>query len=153
MQQYQKGITMKRSIKKNRHSRYNLMYHLVVITKYRHKCISKEMLDALENIFERLLNNQDCNLIEFNGEADHIHVLFESPPQVKLSKLINTLKTVSSRLIRKRFKPHIEKFYWKSAFWSRSYLIISTGGASIEIVKEYIQNQDQKKLNSSPPKS
>jgi len=111
------------------------------------------MLDALENIFERLLDNQECSLIEFNGEADHVHVLFESPPQVQFSKLINTLKTVSSRLIKKRFKPHVEKFYWKSAFWSRSYLIISTGGASIETVKEYIQNQDQEKLNSSPPKS
>jgi putative transposase len=63
------------------------------------------------------------------------------------------LKTVSSRLIKKRFKSHVKNFYLKSAFWSRSYLIISTGGASIEIVKEYIQNQDQKKLNSSPPKS
>lgn len=144
---------MKRLIKKNRHSRYNLMYHLVVVTKYRHKCISKEMLDALETIVERLLNNQECSLIEFNGEADHVHVLFESPPQVQLSKLINTLKTVSSRLIKKRFKSHVEKFYWKSGFWSRSYLIISTGGTSIEIVKEYIQNQDQEKLNSSPPKS
>lgn len=57
---------MKRSIKKNRHSRYNLMYHLVVVTKYRHKCISKEMLEEFENIFERLLNNQKCSLIEFN---------------------------------------------------------------------------------------
>mgnify|MGYP006434082569 CR=1 FL=1 len=129
------------------------MYHLVVVTKYRHKCISKEMLEALENIFERLLNNQECSLIEFNGEPDHVHVLFEAPPQVKLSQLINTLKTVSSRLIKKEFKSHVENFYWKSAFWSRSYLIISTGGASIEIVKEYIQNQDQEKLNSSPPKS
>ena len=144
---------MKRIIKKNRHSRYNLMYHLVVVTKYRHKCISKEMLEALENIFERLLNNQECTLIEFNGEPDHVHVLFEAPPQVKLSQLINTLKTVFSRLIKKEFKSHVKNFYWKSAFWSRSYLIISTGGASIEVVKEYIQNQDQEKLNSSPPKS
>ena len=133
---------MNRSIKKNRHSRYNLMYHLVVVTKYRHKCISKEMLKDLENIFKRLLSNQKCKLIEFNGEADYIHILFESPPQIKLSQLINTLKTVSSRLIKKRFKSHIKNFYWKSAFWSRSYLIISTGGASIEIIKEYIQNQD-----------
>src|SRR6056297_1540578 len=91
-----------------------------------------------------MLNNQECSLIEFNGEADHVHVLFESPPQVKLLKLIKTLKTVSSRLIKKRFKSHVKNFYWKSAFWSRSYLIISTGGASIEIVKGYIQNQDQK---------
>lgn len=71
---------MKRSIKRNRHLRYNLMYHLVVVTKYRHKCISKGMLEELEHIFARLLSNQECSLIEFNEEADHVHVLFESPP-------------------------------------------------------------------------
>ena len=144
---------MVRVINKNRHSRYSLQYHLVVVTKYRHKCITEEMLIEIKNIFERLLDNQNCRIIEFNGEADHIHLLFEAPPQVQLSLLINTLKTVSSRLLKKQFKDHIEKFYWKSAFWSRSYLIISTGGATIETIKRYIQNQDEKKLNSSPPKS
>ena len=67
-----------------------------------------------------------------------MHILFEAPPQVQLSKIINTLKTVSSRLIKKKYDEHLKKYYWKSAFWSRSYCIVSTGGTAIDIIKEYI---------------
>lgn len=88
--------------KSNRHSIYNLKYHLVVITKYRHKCINKEILADLKEIFTNLIEGKNGSLIEFNGEADHVHLLFEVPPQVELAKLVNTLKTVSSRLIRKK---------------------------------------------------
>ena len=147
---------MNRNINSNRHSVYSLKYHLVVITKYRHKCITSNMLEELEKIFTRLLNDKDCKVLEFGGEKDHIHVLFETPPHIQLSKLINTLKTVSSRLIKKDYEEHLKDYYWESAFWSRSYLIISTGGATIETSKKYIQNQGEKeknRLNSSPPES
>ena len=73
----------------------------------------------------------------FNGGL----VLFETSPQIQLSKLLNTLKTVASRLIKKKYEDHLKKYYWKSAFWSRSYCIVSTGGASIETIKEYIESQ------------
>ena len=147
---------MNRQINSNRHSVYSLKYHLVVITKYRHKCINPEILDELEKIFTRLLNNKDCKVLEFGGEKDHIHVLFETPPQIQLSKLVNILKTVSSRLIKKDYEEHLRNYYWESAFWSRSYCIISTGGATIETIEEYIQSQgekEQNRLNSSPPES
>ena len=65
----------------------------------------------------------------------------EAPPQIQLSKLVNSLKTVSSRLIKKKFNEHLKKYYWKSAFWSRSYCIVSTGGASIQTIKKYIESQ------------
>ena len=125
----------------NRHSVYSLKYYLVVITKYRHECITSEMFEELEKIFTRLLKDKDCNVLEFGGEKDHVHILFETPPQVQLSKLVNTLKTVSSRLIKKQYEQYLKKYYWKSAFWSRSYCIVSTGGATIEIIKKYIKNQ------------
>ena len=80
-----------------------------------------------------------------NGEEDHIHVLFEAPPQVELAKLINNIKTVSSRRIRKEFESHVNKFYWKPYFWSNSYLILTTGGATIDVIKKYIQDQDNPK--------
>ena len=99
------------------------------------------MLKELEKIFTRLLNDKSCDILEFGGENDHVHILFEAPPQVQLSKIVNTLKTVSSRLIKKKYDEHLKKYYWKSAFWSRSYCIVSTGGATIDIIKEYIQNQ------------
>ena len=147
---------MSKELNSNRHSVFSLKYHLVVITKYRHECITPEILEELEKIYTRLLNDKGCEVLEFGGEDDHIHVLFETPPQVQLSKLVNTLKTVSSRLIKKDYEEHLKKYYWKSAFWSRSYCIISTGGATIKTIEKYIQNQgkkEQNNLNSSPPKS
>lgn len=102
--------------KSNRHSIYNLKYHLVVITKYRHKCISKDILKELNEIFKNIIEGKNGTLIEFNGEPDHVHLLFEVPPQVELSKLVNTLKTVSSRLIRKNHSEYLKKYYWKPVF-------------------------------------
>lgn len=128
-------------IKRNRHSVYKLTYHLVVVTKYRHKCISKEMLTRLNEIASNLFSTVGCEIIEFNGEEDHIHILFEAPPQIQLSKLINSFKTVSSRYIRKEFAQHLSKFYWKPYFWNRSYLVFTTGGAPIDIIRKYIEEQ------------
>lgn len=128
-------------IKRNRHSVYKLTYHLVVVTKYRHKCISKEMLTRLNEIASNLFSTVGCEIIEFNGEEDHIHILFEAPPQIQLSKLINSFKTVSSRYIRKEFSQHLSKFYWKPYFWNRSYLVLTTGGAPIDIIRKYIEEQ------------
>ena len=78
---------------------------------------------------------------EMEGEKNHVYILFETPPQVQLSKLVNTLKNVSSRLIKKQYEQYLKKYYWKSAFWSRSYCIVSSGGATIETIKRYIENQ------------
>ncbi|MBK5262695.1 MAG: IS200/IS605 family transposase [Peptostreptococcaceae bacterium] len=133
---------MKPQYRTNRHSCYRLTYHLVVITKYRHKCINKEVLDSLKDIVKNIFEvKYNCTILEINGEADHLHILFEAPPQVQLSKLVNSFKTVSSRLTRKNFAEHLAPFYWKPYFWSQSYLILSTGGAPISIIKEYIKNQ------------
>lgn len=127
---------------KNRHSCYRLMYHLVVVTKYRHPVINKKVLERLTQITKDIFEESwGCRILQINGEVDHIHLLFEAPPQVQLSKLINNFKTVSSRLIRKDFKEHLEPYYWKPYFWNRSYLILSTGGTTIEVIKKYIENQ------------
>ena len=119
----------------NRHSVYSLKYHLVVITKYRHKCINSGMFKELEKIFTRLLKDKDCKVLEFGGEEDHIHILFETPPQIQLSKLVNTLKTVSSRLIKKDYEEHLKDYYCNSAFWSKSYCIIFTGELPLKLLK------------------
>ncbi|WP_279146382.1 IS200/IS605 family transposase [Clostridium tyrobutyricum] len=132
---------MNTEYKTNRHSCYSLKYHLVVVTKYRHKCINKEVMNRLIEISNNIFDKWGCSILEINGEADHLHILFEAPPQVQLSKLINNFKTVSSRLIRKDFAEYLSKFYWKPYFWSESYLILSTGGATIDIIEQYIQNQ------------
>ena len=100
------------------------------------------MFDFLNENTQRLLKAMNCELVECNFEPDHVHFLISTDPKTQPSKMVNTLKTVTSRLIRKSFSEHLKPFYWKPIFWSRSYCIVSTGGASIEIIKQYIQNQD-----------
>ena len=129
---------------KNRHALYKLSYHLVVITKYRHECINERMMVRLKEITNDLFEKWNCQLIEMNGESDHIHILFDAPPQIQLSKMINSYKTVTSRLIRKEFAEHLHSYYWKPYFWSQSYMVLSTGGAPLEVIKKYIEEQGRK---------
>lgn len=129
-------------LRSHSHCVYKLTYHLVLVTKYRHKCITKEILEFLKKNIEDNLNKNDIELLEFNGESDHIHLLIEAHPSMELSKVINNIKTVSSRMVRKEFKDYLEKYYWKPYFWKRGYCIITTGGATIDIIKKYIEEQE-----------
>jgi putative transposase len=101
------------------------------------------MHKRLKEIAQNILKRFDCELIEMNGEEDHVHILFDAPPQIQLSILINNFKTVSSRYIRKEYKEEISKHYWKPYFWSNSYMIFSTGGAPLEVIKKYIEDQEK----------
>jgi putative transposase len=98
------------------------------------------MIERLKYHFLRVCKDFDCRLIETNGEKDHVHLLVETLPQTTPSKLVNSLKGVSSRMMRKEF-PELERYYWKGGLWSPSYFIASCGGAPLKIVKEYIENQ------------
>ncbi len=123
------------------HCSYNINYHLVLVTKYKKKCLSEDINKNLKITFEKLLTKWESNLLEFRGESDHIHLIFNSNPTVQPSKLVNTLKTVSSRYIRRDFKLFLEKFYTEPIFWSRAYCLVSVGGEENEIVEKYIQRQ------------
>ena len=127
-------------LRTKRHVVFSLHLHLVFVTKYRKKVFSALMMERLKYHFLRVCEDFDCKLIEVNGETDHVHLMIESLPQTTPSKLVNSLKGVSSRLLRKEF-PSLEKYYWKGGLWSPSYFIASCGGAPLDIVKEYIENQ------------
>ncbi|MGI8640330.1 MAG: IS200/IS605 family transposase [Pyrinomonadaceae bacterium] len=114
----------------------------VVCTKYRNKCIDSVILKRLGEIFKATLEKWECELLEFNGEADHVHLLMSVNPKARLSDLVNNLKTVSSRLIRKEFTEQLAVHYWKPVFWSRSYCILTCGGAPLSVIKQYIENQE-----------
>ena len=117
--------------------------HLVLCTKYRRDVMGDDMLDFLEGVFRRTLEKWEGRLIEFNGECDHIHVLFQYTPQTQISKLIANLKTVSSRLVRQEYEDYLAQKYWKGAFWSGSYFIASWGGVTVDQIKAYVQSQDR----------
>jgi putative transposase len=115
----------------------------VSVTKYRQKFITSEILKDLENIFSRLCNNVKSELIEFNGESDHVHLLVDISPDIAPSKLVNTLKTISSRMIRKKYAEYLRPFYWKPVFWTGAYFVTSSGGAPLEVLKHYIRSQEE----------
>lgn len=119
----------------------DLKAHLVLTTKYRRKAFTLEMLKRLEDILVDLLEKWDCKLVEFNGEEDHLHLLFQYHPDLQLSKLVNNVKSVTSRKLRQEYAEHLEKFFWKDVFWNGSYFVASCGGVTISKLKEYIENQ------------
>lgn len=134
---------MSNELHSHRHCVYKINLHIVFVTKYRKKVITAQILERLREIFSKLCKNQKSELLEFNGEEDHVHLLVDISPDIPPSKLVNTLKTISSRMIRKEFAEHINRFYWKPVFWTGAYCVISAGGASLEILKVYIQNQNE----------
>ena len=120
----------------------DLKAHLVLTTKYRRKLFTKAMLDRTHEILEDLLNKWECKIVEFNGEENHVHLLFQYHPGIDLSKLVNSLKTVTSRRLRSEFKEQVNNFYDKDALWNGSYFIASCGGVTVSTLKKYIENQD-----------
>jgi putative transposase len=115
--------------------------HLVFVTKYRREVFTKEILNDLRSIFASVCLDFQAELIEFDGEDDHVHLLVNYPPKVSVSKLVNSLKGVSSHLIRKKKYPSIRKKLWGGALWSPSYFAGSCGGASIAVIRQYIEQQ------------
>ncbi len=104
--------------------------------------INSEILTRLQAIFAATCQKWGCELKEFNGDSDHVHLLIDVNPKVQISTFANNLKTVSSRLIRKEFPQLKEQFFGKDVFWKIGYCVLSTGGANLETVKRYIQQQD-----------
>lgn len=126
---------MNKQLRKGKHSVTALYTHLVFVTKYRKLLFDREGLETLQLAFESVARKMDFKIVEFNGESDHVHLLIEYPPKLSISTLVNHLKGVSSRMFRKKF-PSTTKH-----LWSPSYFASSSGGAPIEVLKQYIQQQ------------
>lgn len=116
--------------------------HLVFATKYTRYVFTKQILDALKIIFPSVCNDFEADLVEFDGEKYHVHLLITYPPKVSISRSVNSLKGVSSRLIRKKKYPSILSLLWRDALWAPSYFAASCGGAPISIIKQYIEQQN-----------
>ena len=117
--------------------------NLVFTTKYRHKVFAARHLARMEEIMADVCADFGCELVELNGEADHVHLLVNFPPTVSISRLVNSLKGVSSRRLRSEF-PELERHYWKSKrLWSTSYFAGSVGGAPLNVLRKYIENQSR----------
>ncbi len=115
--------------------------HLVFVTKYRRRVFEKRHLERLEEVFRSVCSDFECELVEFNGESEHVHLLVNFPPKVALSRLVNSLKGVSSRRLRQEF-PELVRHYWRAQrLWSGSYFAGSVGGAPLSILRQYVERQ------------
>jgi putative transposase len=115
---------------------------IVFVTKYRRKVIQQTMLNDLEKVFKSVLEKWDSQLIEFNGEPDHCHLLITYPPQKRLSDLIANLKSTSSKTMWNQHEAYLTTIYWKKkVFWTGAYFVASCGGVTIEQLKKYVENQ------------
>jgi putative transposase len=128
-------------LRSGRHCVFALHVHLVFVTKYRYRVFSKVHLDAMHILFSEICEKFEATLVEFNGEPEHVHLLINYPPKVAISVLVNSLKGVSSRMLRKNF-PDLVNRYWKDVLWSPSYFAASCGGAPLSIIKQYIDDQN-----------
>lgn len=128
-------------VRTGRHCVHALHVHLVFATKYRHPVFNGRHLDRMNQIMDAVCSDFGCELVEFNGERDHVHLLVTFPPTVAVSRLVNSLKGVSSRLLRREF-PELSRHYWRAnRLWSPSYFAGSVGGAPLSVLREYIEQQ------------
>lgn len=127
----------------NCHSVFLLYYHLVLVVKYRRNVFDDTISEFTKDMFVRIGVPYHITLVQWNHDKDHVHIMFKAHPKTELTKFINAYKSASSRIIKKEF-PHIRKYLWKEMFWSKSFCLLTTGGAPIEVIKKYIEEQGQK---------
>jgi putative transposase len=135
-------MALDNDLRRGRHSVYDLHAHLVFVTKYRRRVFTGEHLARLREVFGDVCADFGAALEEFNGEDNHVHLLVGFPPEVALSKLVNSLKGVGSRRVRAEF-PELKEVCWNGKkLWTPGYYAGTTGGAGIDTVRAYIEKQD-----------
>lgn len=123
-----------------RHSVSKLVVHLIFTTKYRRKLFDGRMIEQLRDAFSSAAGKLECEIIEMDGEPDHVHLLVAYPPKLAVSVMVNNLKSVSSRLLRQQ-NTHLRMQGKTGLLWSRSYFVCSAGGATIETLRAYVESQ------------
>ena len=119
----------------------DLHVHLVFVTKYRRGALTAKILARCEDIMGDVCADFGASLVEFNGEDDHVHLLVEYSPTMRIASLVGSLKGVSSRYLRQEFHGHLRKYIWSGHLWSPSYYAGSAGGAPLEVIRRYIESQ------------
>jgi putative transposase len=126
------------------HAVYSIRLHLVLVTKYRRKVLTENIRMYLKKTFIGILADWRCELLEFGGEDDHVHLLIDVHPALNISTLVNNLKSASSRRVRNKFSGHVAQFYLKPYFWNRAYYIGSVGNVTLETIRRYVEQQGTK---------
>ena len=133
-------MTKEQAIRAVRHCVFMMHVHLVFVTRYRRRVFDADAIEKLRLHFASVCKDFEAELVEMDGEDDHVHLLVNYPPKVAVSNLVNSLKGVSSRLLRKE-RPDIANRYWKNMLWSPSYFSSSCCFLPIDVIRRYIEQQ------------
>lgn len=126
-----------------RHSVSLLHAHVVFVTKYRRKVFTEAMLTFCETTMREVCDDLGADLVEFNGEADHVHLLVSYPPTLAVSTLVQRLKGRTAYAVRREYTGVCVRARMRGHLWSPSYFALSCGGVPISIIKQYINGQDR----------
>jgi putative transposase len=126
-------------------------YHIVWVPKYRFRVLTDKIAEEVENCIRAFSEQQGCEVVELNVQADHVHLLTLVPPKVAISGYVGTLKGRTAIRIFNRFRKLKEKPYWGNHFWARGYCV-DTVGLDIEMIRKYIKYQEAKERQSETPK-
>lgn len=131
---------------KEAHRVFSLIYHLIFVVKYRQPVFIEEIgiIEALKSKIIELSENCEVKVVEIECGIDHVHLLISAKPMLDIPKYINTIKGHSSRFLRKKYKTFLQDKLWGGHFWSPCYFISSTGNVSIDVLKQYVENQRRK---------
>lgn len=133
---------MEYKLNKGAHSVYALQYHLVQVVKYRRKVFTNDdIIDLLKQKIKEISVTFEVEILNQECDKDHIHIIFKAKPTLNITKYINTVKTITSREIRRNY-PEVKKMLWGDAFWSPSYFLTTTGQTTLDQLKQYVDNQE-----------
>lgn len=126
-------------MRKSSHVQYDIQYHIVWTTKYRYKVLSGKIAERTRELIRQSCNSMDVTIIKGSIAKEHIHILVSCPPNLSVSKLVQQLKGKTSRVLLAEYKDL--KRYWGQHLWSVGYFCRSVGTVTQDIIKEYIENQ------------
>ena len=133
------------ALKKQQHAVCEIRYHIVLVTKYRRPVIKGAVADHLKDECRRLVENFDGEVIEIETDLDHVHILAAFGPEYSIRTVMNSLKGVTARIIRRDHWDDVSKQLWGDSFWSDSYYVCTCGGVTVETIRKYVENQGKPK--------
>ncbi len=134
---------VKYNLHKAAHSVYAIHLHIYFVTKYRKKVLTAPMIARIKEVINSICLRHKSSIIESGAEPDHIHLLVDLHPDNNISQLVKSLKSATSQMVQKEFPAEFARSYWGTSLWGRQKFIVSCGGAPLEIVQQYIANQDE----------
>lgn len=123
---------------------YSIQYHIVWCVKYRHKIITEQIENRLIEIINKIADDNGFQILEYNTDKDHIHLLVNCSPQHYIPDMIKALKGVSARLLMKEFGEELKRKLWGGHLWNPSYFVATVSENTEEQIRKYIQNQKRK---------